>query len=139
MGGLARRFGGVYTRYADDLTVSGDEAVAADLRRFLRYTKRIVTAEGFRLNPGKLRILRQDSRQIVTGVVVNRRVNASRGQYDHMKAIVHNARQAGCLSSQNRDGRPDFREYLMGKAAHIRSLSRERGDRLLAGIRGLPD
>ena len=71
-----RRFG-VYTRYADDLTFSGDlspERISGIIVRCRRGLK----ALGLKLNPGKTRVARRGSRQQVTGLVVNEKLRAPR-------------------------------------------------------------
>jgi hypothetical protein len=106
--------------------------------RFLPLVEQIITEEGFKLNARKMRFMRPGQCQQVTGVVVNRKVNARRRDYDLLKAIIHNAASAGSLESQNRQGRPDFRAYLLGRAAHIRQLHPARGQKLIAQIQALP-
>src|SRR5690606_4445867 len=69
LAGLARKFDFVYSRYADDLTFSGDDAALAN--RLLHFARTIVADEGFRLNNKKTRSLRRGQRQCVAGVVVN--------------------------------------------------------------------
>lgn len=137
LAGLARRFDCTYTRYADDLTFSGDEPFKRSLKRFVPLVRKIVSNEGFRLHDGKMRFLRAGRRQEVTGVVVNRKVNVRRKEYDRLKAIIHNARRAGSLESQNRERRPHFRAYLLGLASHVAQLNPDRGRRLVREIRQL--
>ncbi|HUU85617.1 MAG TPA: hypothetical protein VM243_19130 [Phycisphaerae bacterium] len=105
--------------------------------RFLPLIRRIIREEGFRLNLGKMRFMRPGQCQQVTGVVVNRKVNARCRNCDLLKAIIHNARGAGSLESQNREGRSDFRAYLLGRAAHIRQLNPARGQRLVEMLQTL--
>ncbi|MBI5864980.1 MAG: RNA-directed DNA polymerase [Planctomycetes bacterium] len=135
--GLARRFQCTYTRYADDLTFSGDEPFKRSLRRFLPLVRRIVAAERFALHRRKMRFARASRRQEVTGVVVNRKTNIRRADFDRLKAILHNARRAGSLESQNREQRPHFRAYLLGLAAHVAHLNPQRGERLRREILAL--
>ncbi len=51
LSGLARRFDATYTRYADDLTFSGDRTIAA----LLPIVPQIIRSEGFHPNPAKTR------------------------------------------------------------------------------------
>src|SRR5439155_13747971 len=74
--GLAARHGFAYTRYADDLTFSGDRPAAVG--RLLKSVRTILEAEGLREHPRKTRVMRRGSRQGVTGVVVNARATVSR-------------------------------------------------------------
>ncbi|NQT94201.1 MAG: RNA-directed DNA polymerase [Lentisphaerae bacterium] len=64
---LAESFAATYTRYADDLTFSGDYLPA----RIIDIVSRIVTDEGFRVNTAKTRLVGPKGRKIVTGVSVS--------------------------------------------------------------------
>ncbi|MCP4250243.1 MAG: RNA-directed DNA polymerase [bacterium] len=136
--GLAKKFEAVYTRYADDLTFSGPAAFKRGMKRFLPLVLRIIRDEGFRQNRRKLRFMRPGHRQEVTGLVVNQKVNTRRADYDRIKAIIHNARKAGSLESQNRAGHPAFRAHLLGRIASVRHVNPERGQRLLAALDDVP-
>lgn len=127
--GLAASLGGRYTRYADDLTFSGDEAFAHRLPACLAAVAEIARDEGFALNAGKTRIMRRSRQQCVTGVVVNERVNLARADYDALKALLHNCRTKG-PGEQNRKGHPDFRAHLAGRVTWAEQLSPQRGARL---------
>jgi len=132
MAGLAKKFEATYTRYADDLTFSGDERFKRGMKRFLVVVRHIVSEEGFSLNDRKARFARPGHRQRVTGVVVNEKLNCARDEYDKLKAILHNAAKAGGLSTQNREGHADFAGHIRGRIAHIAMLNPPRGARLLA-------
>ena len=131
LAGLARKFGANYTRYADDLTFSGDQEFLRSLRVFLPLVQAVIRACRFKPHPKKWRILRSQSQQRVTGVVVNRKLNVARADYDRLKAVLHNCRAHG-PSSQNRGNHPEFARHLLGRIAHVRSLNALRGDKLLA-------
>lgn len=81
---LAASTGATYTRYADDLTFSTNKpkfpsqiAVQVNEHKWEpgRDLKRIVARNGFGFNPDKTRMQYRDSRQEVTGLTVNRKVN----------------------------------------------------------------
>jgi len=131
LSGMADAFGARYTRYADDLTFSGSQRFLRSLRVFLPLVRQIISSERFRLNRRKLRIIRDNQRQTVTGVVVNDRVNVSRADYDRLKAILHNCARSG-PASQNREGHENFASHLRGKIAHVTQLNPDRGAKLLA-------
>ncbi|MGB0384489.1 MAG: reverse transcriptase family protein [Ardenticatenaceae bacterium] len=114
--GLANKHDFTYTRYADDLTFSGDEFETA--RRLLGLIPRIVEDEGFTINQSKTRLLRASSRQIVTGLVVNDQLSTPRQLRRRLRAILHNAQTTG-LSAQNRDNHEDFRAYLLGMIGFV--------------------
>ena len=125
----AAAIGATYTRYADDLTFSGS-GLAVDQRGIVGGISRIVTEEGFVVNSGKTRVRGRDSRQLVTGVVVNNATRVPRPEYDLLRAILHNCVRDG-PASQNRLQLNDFRTHLRGRIAWIGSLDAEQGRRLL--------
>jgi hypothetical protein len=127
--GLAASCGAVYTRYADDLVFSGAGEFARCVRRARHQIAAIALDEGFRVNYRKTRIMRQSVRQRVAGIVVNQHSNIARGEFDRLKAILHNCQRHG-LESQNRDQHPDFKAHLAGKIAFVESLNPQRGKRL---------
>ena len=67
----AAKLGYRYTRYADDLTFSGDESVRKLAGKLLWRAKQIVIDEGLTPHPDKQHVMRSAQRQMVTGIVVN--------------------------------------------------------------------
>lgn len=129
--GLARKHGFSYTRYADDLTFSGDRPQAVG--RLLRSVRSILKAEGFVEHPTKTRVMRRSTRQEVTGVTVNERPTLARKEIRTLRAILHNAAIHG-LASQNRDQRPNFVDYLRGRVALVNMVDPKRGEQLRAAL-----
>lgn len=128
---LARSAGGRYTRYADDLAFSGDAPFARCARRLVVRVGAIVLEEGFRIQHRKTRIMKQSVCQRIAGVIVNQRPNTARSDYERLKATLHNCVRHG-PDGQNREGRPEFRSYLVGRIAHVGMLNPARGERLKA-------
>ncbi|WIE76946.1 reverse transcriptase family protein [Curtobacterium sp. MCSS17_007] len=118
-----------YSRYADDLTFSGGDRLAARPDAFLRGVGRIVADQGYRLNPHKTRARRRGTRQSVTGVVVNDRTSPGRREVDRLHAILHNAAEHG-PASQDRAGHPDFRAHLLGRIGWVEQVHPGRARRL---------
>jgi RNA-directed DNA polymerase len=131
LAGLARSFGATYTRYADDLTFSGPWRFGTSLRDFIPLVYQIVRHERFRLNHNKRKVLRSTGRLVVTGIVVNEKLNVSRREYDRLKAVLTNCARRGA-STQNRDGHAHFAAHLRGRIAQVTQLNAARGARLLA-------
>jgi hypothetical protein len=121
---LAHRIGARYSRYADDLTFSGDRSLGSRVAGLERLVGHIALEEGFSLNRLKTRVMRSSRRQIVTGAVINAGVNIPRDQYDRLKAMLHNA---------TRDGLDAERfNTLQGKVAWVEQLNPRRGAKLRA-------
>jgi RNA-directed DNA polymerase len=112
--GLAARLGARYTRYADDLTFSGNRTLLRQAGRIVALVETISASEGFRLNDSKTRVRTRAQRQLVTGLVVNDRLNVRRSDYDRLRATLHDAAVNGPAGA-NRRGHTDFRAHLLGR------------------------
>ncbi|MEO9322632.1 reverse transcriptase family protein [Nocardioides sp. C4-1] len=133
---LARSWGGRYTRYADDLTFSGDRGWGTGTSRLLDAIDDVVRDEGFRLNPRKTGVMPRAGRQVLGGLVVNERPRVARAEVDVLRAVLHNCRRHGA-ASQNRDGHPAFGEHLRGRIAWVAQHDHHRGARLLEAWRAI--
>jgi retron-type reverse transcriptase len=107
-----------YTRYADDLTFSALPGQREKVPYLLARVRHICDDEGFQLNPKKTRVQRPESRQSVTGLVVNVTPAVPRDIVRRIRAILHRAKSEG-LEAQNRDRHPNFRGWLEGTIAYI--------------------
>lgn len=124
LAGLARRFGYVYTRYADDLSFASDTGRDVNVLRWA--VRKVLVAEGFTDNPSKTRVMRASQRQEVTGLVVNKKLTVTREYYKNLRATLFNCAKHG-LASQNRDGHGDFAAHLRGKVEFVASVDPVRG------------
>jgi RNA-directed DNA polymerase len=115
LAGLAKAQGFAYTRYADDLTFSGDKEEAVD--RLLAWVPRIVEAEGFALNASKTRIMRHGGRQTVTGVIVNKSAGVSRQERRRVRAEIHRLSQSTAAPERS------VTQRLRGKLAYLNMLN----------------
>jgi retron-type reverse transcriptase len=129
--GLAKKHAFAYTRYADDLTFSGNNPQVVG--RLLRSVRSIVKEEGFQEHPTKTRVMRRANRQEVTGVTVNARPTVAREEVRELRAILHNVSRFG-LESQNRNGHPNFAAYLRGRVEFIGMIDPPRAQRLRADL-----
>ena len=129
LAGLAQAAGALYTRYADDLAFSGDEAFARCVERFSTHAAAILLEEGFAVNHRKTRIMRQSIRQHLAGLVANERINIPRDDFDRLKATLTNCVRLG-PDSQNRAQHPAFRSHLEGRVAFVEMIHPVHGQRL---------
>ena len=121
--GLARNHGFHYTRYADDLTLSGDDH--SQVKLLVTIAAKIARDEGFRLNKQKTRVLRKGRRQQVTGVVVNDQMGLSRTERRRMRAAIHQ------LQAEDHEAR----KRLEGRIAYLSMLSPEQAAPLQEALR----
>lgn len=95
LAGAAKKLGFTYTRYADDMTFSGDAAPGTSaINRMIWQARQIAEAEGFTVNDKKTRVMGSGTRQDVTGLVVNTRPAVPRGERRRFRAWLHAAEKA---------------------------------------------
>lgn len=121
---FAQKLGFVYTRYADDLTFSGEKV--EKIGYLMKKVRAIVESEGFRVNDQKTRVLRSSGRQRVTGIVVNEKPNLSRKELKNFRALLHNVEKNG-LEKENRSNHPYFWEYIKGYVSYVRMVRPDLG------------
>lgn len=129
LSGLARKLNISYTRYADDLLFSGGIELARCVTRFRVLVTAIVHHEGFEIRRRKTHEMRSGSRQQVSGIILNRRLNIPRHEYDLLRAILHNCHHQG-PESQNLEKHPHFREHLSGRIGYWSTICPDRARKL---------
>jgi retron-type reverse transcriptase len=103
---LASRVGCTYSRYADDLTFSTNKKVfpseiavqsGTDPNLWVpgEELQRLITHAGFLVNKSKTHMQYRTSRQNVTGLVVNRRINVRQEYRHNTRAMVHRLLNTG--------------------------------------------
>ncbi len=130
LSGLAASLDANFTRYADDLSFSGDRRIIPILSRAV---PAIVTGEGFHLKPAKTRLMTTAGRQTVTGITVNQHVNIPRDDYDLLKATIHHL---GRADDPRRTDRA-FLARLSGQIGWVEQVHPARGLRLRARFEAL--
>jgi retron-type reverse transcriptase len=130
---VAARHGVAYTRYADDLTLSGDDPL-----RLLPFLRQLVGQLGYSLDPKKTNIFRRGRRQVVTGLVVNDKVSVPRRLRRRLRAAAHRVALHGASAELTWHGRPMNPGELAGHVAFIGIAhpeeSRALAERLRAGL-----
>lgn len=95
-----------YTRYCDDLTFSWKKVregkAVTDDGALIKKVRSFLHAYGFELNNKKTRILRQNVRQSVTGIVVNEKLQVSREYRKNLRQELYYCRKFGVESHLRR-------------------------------------
>ncbi|MDM0002559.1 retron Ec67 family RNA-directed DNA polymerase/endonuclease [Variovorax sp. J22P240] len=143
---LARRNDCVYTRYADDLTFStnlptfpedlalvegGAWAIGAPLAN-------VIKQSGFAINSAKVRMQYEDSRQTVTGLVVNRKANTAATYRSSLRVMARTLFRTGSFTHDSlikdaagnltKKAEPGTAEQLQGMLAHIKHVDQFNAD-----------
>lgn len=116
IGRYCREKGIRYTRYADDMTFSGDfEEV--DVIHFVRDK---LKAMGLKLNREKTRVRRQGQQQEVTGIVVNYKAQVSKNIRKEIRKNVYYIQKYGLESHMNYIGSEhrNYLDHLLGQVGY---------------------
>ncbi|MBC1481719.1 RNA-directed DNA polymerase [Listeria seeligeri] len=111
-----------YTRYADDLTFStNDKNFIEQIDCFLHKLTNEVEKAGFKLNKNKTNLSFKDSRQLVTGLVVNKKINVDRRYYKETRAMANRLYKTGEFQIDDRNGTLN---QLEGRFSFINQVQR---------------
>jgi len=114
---LCKKYGFRYTRYADDLTISG----SGNLVNFEETIERIINEEGFIIAQEKKQYYKQGTKHLVTGIVSNEKINVDKKIKKRLRAILHNCEKNGILNDvRNQD--VIFKNQLFGKISFINMI-----------------
>ncbi len=130
----AAKLGFTYTRYADDLTFSGDAAAGKLAGKMLWRAKQIVMDEGFTPHPDKQHVMRASHRQEVTGIVVNQKPAIERDTLRRFRATLYQVEKDG-PQGKHWNGNEDVLAALEGYAQFIRMVDADKGLPLLQRVR----
>lgn len=144
---LAKRYGCSFTRYADDLTFSCDAPVfpaeigyqvsgSGSEATVGEALTSVINDSGFEVHDEKIRLQRFDSRQVVTGLTVNRFPNVSRKRIRRVRAMLrawqvfgHDAAESHFFERYDNKhrplGTPRFAQVVKG---HIDFIGMVRGN-----------
>lgn len=128
IGGLARSLGLRYTRYVDDVTLSGK----FDLERIADKVITIVNQSGFAVKRSKLEIYRPDDgkERIVTGVrVQDGQISAPSNYIELLRDELNRAREQSLHGEVVGDF--DTRQQYLGKIGYVKWLDPDAGMKLL--------
>ncbi|MBS1651874.1 MAG: RNA-directed DNA polymerase [Bacteroidetes bacterium] len=81
-----------YSRYADDLTFSSNEKITDEI---ISEITLLINKYGFELNKNKFRLRLSNRKQVVTGLVVNEKVNIDRKLLKKIRAMLHDMSRNG--------------------------------------------
>lgn len=157
---LAQRFRCIYTRYADDISISTSMSeFPSALARMQPYPKTpevvvgkamraVIERNSFQVNERKVRMRHRDRRQEVTGLTVNRFPNVRKPFVRQLRAMLHAWEKYGLKDAEteyrtryfrkcraNDKWEPSFRRAVEGKLAFL-EMVRGRGNSTFARLYG---
>lgn len=117
---LAKKYKLNYTRYADDMSFStNDKVFEKEYLNFIQELSELLVKNGFEINQNKTRLEYCSSKQEVTGLTVNNKINASR---KFIKKTRSMANQLYKTNSFQIDGEDGTLNQLEGRFSFINQL-----------------
>lgn len=133
LGKLADKYSAVYTRYADDITFSGNKGI----RNMISVVEKIIQEENFEINHSKTRIQYSFQRQEITGLIVNSgKVHVSKKYIKKMKKEIYYCKKFGPSSHLQHENinKLNYKEHMYGKAYFISMVDRDLGRKILTEL-----
>jgi S1-C subfamily serine protease len=129
----------IYTRYADDITFSSEQPMAALFEGTVPSPGRfppdllaprlraIFLGNGFEINADKTHYADRHSRRMVTGLKVNELINVDRRYVRNIRAALYSVRTLGAEDAQKKfetdlGGKADLGAHLAGKISWLRFI-----------------
>jgi RNA-directed DNA polymerase len=102
-----------YTRYADDMTFSGD----FDVKELKNMVVFLLKEKHLLLNDAKTRVMNQNQRQIVTGCVVNQRIHLPSEQLKKIRQEIYYIKKFGLEGHLQNIGceKKNYLKHLYGR------------------------
>ena len=128
---LAREYGAIYSRYADDLTFSSN----TPLDHLSDTVCTVLRQNEFKVNSQKTKLFLPGQPKRITGLIVqNGSVRIPRYFKRSLKQEIYYCKKFGViahLENSRATRRINYREYLYGKAYYIRMIEPELGEKYL--------
>jgi len=102
-----------YTRYADDMTFSGN----FDPDEVIEFVESEIIKINLRLNKAKTTIMRNKNRQVVTGIVVNKKMQVPRQDRQNLRLEMHYIEKFGLDNHMKtvNNRKANYLQHLIGR------------------------
>lgn len=127
---LAETYNAAYSRYADDITFSGN----CGIKKIIGISKKILKEEGYTLNEQKTRVRYQHQRQEVTGIIVNGDVLKVNKKYKRkLEQEIYYCTKFGVKHHMEKtnNNKAFYKDPLYGKAYFIKMIEPEIGKSMI--------
>ncbi len=104
-----------YTRYCDDMTFSGD----FDEKEIISFVKEELRKLGLFLKNRKTAVIPASKRQVVTGIVVNEKINITKDYKKKIRQEMYFIKKFGLDKHLNRLGISDKQQYILSLKGRI--------------------
>lgn len=122
--------GWTITRYADDVTLSTTDSTDVDPISVVETLRNILKKYRLKLNDRKTKIMYADERQVVMGLVVNKKVNPLRRKYKNLRASIHNVVTKQDYGRDYKDDPAGWLRHTKGVMANLRRVNPDKAAKL---------
>jgi hypothetical protein len=133
---LCRRHKLAYTRYVDDLAISGD----SELRDYRGAFIAPIEEQGFVVAPEKIHFMGQGSLQVVTNLCVNDKMRPTKKFISEVEDDIRgclNGAGPALLALERGLSVSELKSQLTGRVGHIAQADRQLGKKLRGRLRGV--
>lgn len=133
LSGLAKKYGANYSRYADDITFSGNVGI----NKMMPIVEKIIVDEGFLINVSKTRVQYKNRRQEVTGLTINGgKIHVNRKYLKKFKQEIYYCKKFGPSEHLKyvNINKLNFKDHMYGKAYFVKMIDKEIGEKLLLAL-----
>jgi retron-type reverse transcriptase len=130
---LSNKYKCDYSRYADDITISGYYGI----NKLVEIIPEIIKDEGFEVNAKKTRIAFKYQRQEITGLIVNSgRITIPQKYKSKLNQEIYYCKKFGVSNHLNHIGcnKSFFKEHIYGKAYFVNMIEPELGIKILSEL-----
>lgn len=115
--GYAKKLKLEYTRYADDITFSGEFASGT----VISFVRKVIEEEGFKLNESKTRAMGRHQAQEVTGIITNDKLQVPRHLRRKLRQIAYHITRYGLDDHMRMTGelRANYISHILGLSSHV--------------------
>lgn len=116
----------IYSRYADDLTFSGEQRI--EVASVISDITKIINSHNFKVNPNKTSFKSNGNRMMVTGVVINKKLGIPRYKKRQFRAKLNNI-----IKTEKPVSKTEFQK-IRGYTEWVRSLNPIVGNQFLQQV-----
>lgn len=118
-----------YTRYADDMTFSGE----FDENRLIEFATKVLAELKLKLNEGKSSVMKQNVRQIVTGVIVNEKIQVPKSVRNNIRLEMYYLKKKGLAEHLKftKNNKSNYIDHLEGKINHALHINPDDNELLI--------
>lgn len=139
---LVSNAGGVFSLYADDITISYDKLLSQEeLKSIISKITSILSEFGLRVNRKKTKSMPYYRRQYVCGAVVNAKTTLPVEIRQKLRAIIHNTKKNGVVEEAKRYGvePEEFISSIRGQLSWYKQLHPVLGERAMEAWKQIID